>query len=67
MDNQNFSRRDFLKGPLAFGITGALGGGLIASCTSGTDLSNLYDYPKRQLTLPPLLDAAPRSEERRVG
>jgi myo-inositol 2-dehydrogenase / D-chiro-inositol 1-dehydrogenase len=59
MDNQNFSRRDFLKGPLAFGITGAIGGGLIASCTSGTDISNLYDYPKRQLTLPPLLDTAP--------
>jgi myo-inositol 2-dehydrogenase / D-chiro-inositol 1-dehydrogenase len=67
MSNSNFSRRDFIKGPVAVGITGALGAGILSSCQTSAGTDAIYNYPQRQLNLPPLLDTAPAGKTLRAG
>lgn len=67
MNYKNFSRRDFIKGPVALGVAGALGGGLVASCNSEAGSDAVYSYPKRVLSFPPLLDIAPDGPVLKAG
>jgi predicted dehydrogenase len=67
MSENNFSRRSFLSGTIAAGITGAIGTGTISSCISEKTDENIYAYTKRDLNLPPLLDTAPDGRELKAG
>ena len=67
MSNNNFSRRDFLSGAVALGVTGAAGSGIVSSCTTAEKTNSPYSYKKRDLNLPPLLEKAPDGIELKAG
>jgi len=67
MNKNNFSRRDFLAGAAAMGVTGAIGSGVISSCSAPTSDETIYSYKTRDLNLPPLLDTAPDGIELKAG
>jgi predicted dehydrogenase len=67
MNKNSFSRRDFLAGAAAIGVSGAIGSGVISSCSVPTSDDTLYSYKKRDLNLPPLLDTAPDGIELKAG
>ena len=67
MSTNNFSRRDFLSGAVALGVTGAVGSGVVSSCTTAENANSLYSYKKRELNLPPLLEKAPDGIELKAG
>jgi len=67
MNNNNFSRRNFLFGAAALGVTGAVGSGIVTSCTPADNTNSLYSYKKRELNLPPLLEKAPDGIELKAG
>jgi len=67
MKKTNFSRRDFLSGTVAMGVTGAMGSGALSSCTTAFTDNSMFDIKKRDLNLPPLLDTAPDGAELKAG
>jgi len=72
MSENNFSRRKFLSGAATIGAVGAMGVGTLASCSSEGGDSNgapkgTYDWEKRELNLPPLLDEVPDGEVLKAG
>jgi len=67
MSSSNFSRRNFLYGAAALGVTGAVGSGVVSSCTPAENTNSLYSYKKRELNLPPLLEKAPDGIELKAG
>ena len=67
MSRNNFSRRDFLSGAVAMGVTGAIVPGVVSSCTPAESNESLYSYKMRDLNLPPLLDTAPDGIELKAG
>ncbi len=67
MSNNHFSRRDFLSGAAAVGISGAMCSGMLSSCTAEKTDQSVYDYRKRNLNLPPFLDTAPDGDELKAG
>lgn len=66
MNIGNFSRRDFLYGAAATGVAGAISPGLLSSCSSASGNYD-FDFKKRDLNLPPLLDTAPDGVELKAG
>lgn len=70
MSNNNFSRRKFLTGAAAVGAAGAMGVGTLSSCAGGEGTSGaagVFDWTKRDLNLPPMLDTAPDGPELKAG
>ncbi|MBT3384151.1 MAG: Gfo/Idh/MocA family oxidoreductase [Prolixibacteraceae bacterium] len=67
MSSKNFSRRDFLSGAVAMGVTGAIGSGVVSSCTPAESSKSFYSYKTRDLNFPPLLDIAPEGIELKAG
>jgi len=70
MSENNFSRRKFLTGAAALGAAGAMGVGTLSSCTSGgssVGAGGVFDWPKRDLKFPPLLDTVPEGPVLKAG
>lgn len=74
MSNNNLSRRKFLTGAAAVGAAGAMGVGTFTSCAGGGGGGNssgaaagVFDYKKRELNLPPMLDIAPDGPVLKAG
>ncbi|MBW6534354.1 MAG: Gfo/Idh/MocA family oxidoreductase [Mariniphaga sp.] len=67
MNSNNYSRRSFISGTLAAGITGSMGSGLFSSCTSGNNNEVAFSYRKRDLNLPPYLEKAPDGAQLKAG
>ncbi len=70
MSENNFSRRKFLTGAAAIGAAGAMGVGTLSSCTTGGSTSAAageFDWPKRDLVFPPLLDTVPDGPVLKAG
>jgi len=67
MTDNNLSRRNFLSGAIALGVTGTFSASLASSCTSPKQSDFDYSYKKRDLNLPPLLDTAPDGIELKAG
>jgi myo-inositol 2-dehydrogenase / D-chiro-inositol 1-dehydrogenase len=61
MSENNFSRRKFLTGAAAIGAVGAVGFNPLVSCSSGGGAGSASGsfLKLSDLTIPPLLDAAP--------
>ncbi len=67
MKLNNYSRRNFLSGCLAAGVTGYLGNGTLSSCTPHKEDSSVYSYKRRDLNLPPFLEKAPDGTPLKAG
>jgi myo-inositol 2-dehydrogenase / D-chiro-inositol 1-dehydrogenase len=65
MSSNNFSRRSFLSGVVATGVTGAMG--TLSSCVKGTGSESAFSYKKRDLNLPSYLEKAPDGAELKAG
>jgi len=69
MSENNFSRRTFLTGAAAIGAVGAVGFNPLVSCSSGGGAGSAGGSFKKlsDLTIPPLLDAAPDGRPLKAG
>ena len=67
MDKNCFSRRNFLSGAGAIAATGILGNGILSSCSTPAAKSQLKDFKKRDLNLPPFLKTAPDGMALKAG
>ena len=73
MGNNNFSRRKFLASAATVGAAGAMGVGTLSSCSSpggesaGSGTTAAYDWVKRDLKFPPLLDTVPDGKILKAG